>query len=187
MIPVTHLREGTVFEENGEPLEVLKYTHTKLGRGTANIKVKIRNLKSGAVFKKTFVSGAKVALAELEKRKARFLYTDYQKYYFMDDISFDQFSLSKKAIGEKSKFLKEGEKVEILFYQGKPLGIKLPIKIELRVKEAPPEIRGNSATNIFKEVVLENGILIKVPLFIKKGDRIVVDTRSGEYVKKAKS
>jgi len=121
MLPVTNLRNGTFFEENGVPFEVLKYTHTKLGRGSANIKVKICSLKTGVLSEKTFISGAKVALAELEKKEAQFLYQDGDSYCFMDSTSFDQFSLPQKILGNKAKFLKEGEKVKILFYKGESL------------------------------------------------------------------
>lgn len=186
MIPVTNLRQGAYFEEHGIPFEVLRYTHTKLGRGTANIKVKVRNLKTDALFEKTFLSGKKVAPAALEKKEAQFLYKDKGDYYFMDGTTYDQFPLPEKVLGERAKFLKEGEKVKILFYQDKPLSVELPLKIKLQVAEAPPGVRGDTAINIFKEVVLENGLLVKTPLFIKKGDTIVVDTRSGEYVKKIK-
>jgi len=186
MLPVTNLRNGTFFEENGVPFEVLKYTHTKLGRGSANIKVKICSLKTGVLSEKTFISGAKVALAELEKKEAQFLYQDGDSYCFMDSTSFDQFSLPQKILGNKAKFLKEGEKVKILFYKGESLSIELPLKVKLKVVEAPPGIRGNTSTNIFKEVVLENKMTVKTPLFIKTGDIIVVDTRNGGYVKKLK-
>lgn len=184
MIPVTALRQGTFFEEKGTPFEVLKYTHTKLGRGTANIKVRVRNLKTGAVLEKTFISGAKVVPANLEKKRAKFLYKDREEYYFMDSKNFEQFSLGAKVLGERARFLKEGEGVEVLFYKEEPISVKLPLKMEFKVKEAPPGVRGDTATNIFKEVVLENGLRVKAPLFIKEGDIIVVDTRSGEYVKK---
>lgn len=186
MISVTNLRQGTFFEEKGAPFEVLKYTHTKLGRGTANIKLRVRNLKTGAIFKRTFISGSKVVPANLEKKEAQFLYKDRGNYYFMDTAAFDQFSLPKKILGEKSKFLKEGERLKILFYQGEPLSVELPLKMEFTVTQAPPGIRGDTATNIFKEVVLENRMTVKTPLFVKVGDKIVVDTRSGEYVKKCK-
>lgn len=187
MISVTNLRQGTFFEENDVPFEVLKYTHSKIGRGTANIKVKIRNLKTGALNERTFISGAKVAPAELEKKEAQFLYQDAKSYYFMDSVGFEQFSLVQNILGNKAKFLKEGEKVKILFYQGKPLSIELLLKIKLKVVEAPPGIRGNTSTNIFKEVVLENKMTVKAPLFIKTDDIIVVDTRTGEYLRKVKT
>ncbi|MBL7158886.1 elongation factor P [Candidatus Microgenomates bacterium] len=186
MIPVTNLRKGAFFEEDNVPFEVLKYTHTKLGRGTANIKVKIRNLKTGALNERTFTSGAKVEPAELEEKEAQFLYKDGKDYYFMEAVSFEQFALAKKILGNKAKFLKEEQKVKILFYQNEPLSIELPIKVEFKVIEAPPGIRGDTSTNVFKDVVLENQMTAKAPLFIKAGDIIVIDTRSGEYMKKIK-
>ena len=187
MISVTNLRKGTFFEENNVPFEVLKYTHSKIGRGTANIKVKIRNLKTGALNERTFISGARVKPTELEKKKAQFLYKDSQSYYFMESVDFEQFALAGKILGDQAKFLKEGQKVKILFYKNEPLSIELPIKIELKVIEAPPGIRGDTSTNVFKDVVLENHMIAKAPLFIKAGDIIVIDTRTGEYVRKIKN
>jgi len=202
MISVTELRAGRTFEENGEPFVVLKYEHTKMGRGTANIKVKVRNLKTGAVLEKTFISGAKVSEISTVKRKLQYLYCeasssayckatssaykDKDNFYFMDPKTFEQFSISSEIISDQAPFLREEALVDVLFWEEKPLSIELPPKMEFEVKETGPGVRGDSATNIFKPATLENGLKIKVPLFINQGEKILVDTRTGEYVERVK-
>lgn len=185
MIPVTNLRTGTVFKEGGQPVQVLSYEHQKLGRGSANIKVKIKNLKTKSVTEKTFISGAKVEEAEIEWKEAQYLY-QVKSFVFMDPKNFEQFELAEDKIGDEAGFLKEGMTVRISFYEGKPLSLELPLKMEFTVAETGPDIRGDSATNIWKTATLENGLEIKVPLFVKVGDRIEVDTRTKGYLGRTK-
>ncbi len=193
MISVTELRSGRTFEENGEPFVVLKYEHLKMGRGTANIKVKVRNLKTGAVLEKTFISGAKVSEISTVKRKLQYLYcgatsSAYCKdnFYFMDPKTFEQLEIPRDLISDQAPFLREQAMVDVLFWSEKPLSIELPPKMEFEVKETGPGVKGDSATNIFKPAVLDNGLKIKIPLFINQGERILVDTRTGEYVERVK-
>ncbi|MFZ5366270.1 MAG: elongation factor P [Patescibacteria group bacterium] len=186
MISVTELRAGRTFEENGEPFVVLKYEHLKMGRGTANIKLKVKNLKSNITTEKTFISGARVQEISTTKRKMQYLYREGNQFYFMDPKSFEQFSVSGEVIGEQGKFLQEGASVDVLFWEDKPLSIELPAKMEFTVAETGPGIKGDSATNIFKPAVLDNGLKLKVPLFINQGEKILVDTRTGEYVERVK-
>lgn len=181
MIPVTNLRAGACFSEDNNLYQVLNYEHVKLGRGTANIKLRTKNLRTGAITEKTFISGARVEEAVLEKRDAQYLYK-ISNYVFMDPTTFEQFELSGEKIGDRGIYLKEGMTVKILFYQDEPLAIELPIKMEFAVVETEPGYRGNSATNIFKEAILENGLKIKVPLFVNINDKILLDTRTGEYI-----
>ena len=133
MISVTQLRAGTTFEEDNQPFVVLKYEHTKMGRGTANIKVKVRNLKSGAVLERTFISGAKVQKIQTPKRKLQHLYREGGNYSFMDPKTFEQFSLKSEILGEQAKFLTEGSLVDVLFYYELPLSLELPTQIEFKV------------------------------------------------------
>lgn len=186
MISVTQLRAGTVFEENGEPYLVLKYEHTKMGRGTANIKVKIKNLKSNSITEKTFISGARVQEAAVAKRKLQYLYREGEGFCFMDPKSFEQFAVSGEVIADQEKFLREGDQFDVLFWEETPMDLELPPKMEFMVAEAGPGVKGNSATNIYKPATLNNGMTIKVPLFIKEGEKILVDTRTGEYVERVK-
>lgn len=186
MIPATNLRTGISFEDGGQIYLVASYEHIKMGRGSANIKVKVRNLRNGATTEKSFISGARVQEISLDKRKVQYLYSDSNYCYFMDSLTFEQLSLSKGKLDLQAKFLKEGMEVTILFFDGEPLGLDLPIKMEFMVDEADPGIRGNSVSNIYKDAVLENGLKVKVPLFIKPGDKILVDTRVGEYVERVR-
>jgi len=186
MVPVTHLRAGSTFEDNNQPYIVLKYEHTKMGRGTATIKVKARNLKTGTIIEKSFVSGARVEEVSLVKRKNQFLYQKGKEYFFMNPKTFEQFSISEDVLGYQAKFLSEGIEVDLLFLEDTPIDIELPPKLEFKVAETDPGVKGNSATNIFKSAILENGISVKVPLFIKAGEKIWVDTRNGEYVERVK-
>lgn len=180
-VSVTDLRNGAVFKQDGRLFLVLEYQHVKLGRGTANIKVKVRDLKTGAMTKKTFLSGQKVEKMELESKKAQFLYQDQEGFWFMDPDRFDQFKLKKELLGEKTRFLKEGAVYSVSFSEEEPLSFELPVFVELEIKETGPDLKGNSATNIFKKAVLENDLVVSVPLFIKVGEKVKVDTRTGEY------
>jgi len=193
MISATDLRSGVTFSDGKDIFQVLSYEHIKLGRGTANIKVKVKNLKTGAITEKSFISGAKVEEASVEKKETQYLYNNNksqigksksQNFVFMDRVSFEQFELTEDGVGEAAPFLKEGMEVKILFWQGIPLSVELPIKMGFKVKDTGPVIRGNSAVNIYKEAILENGLKLKVPLFIKVDDTILVDTRTGVYVER---
>jgi len=184
MISVTEMRAGRLFEENGEPLQVLEYRHTKMGRGTASIKLKTKNLITGAVTEKTFISGAKVEPVETEVKIVQYLYRENEDYFFMDPQTFEQFNLSTKILAGKEKFLKEEQTVKILFWREKPLAVELPITLVFTVTQTPPGIKGDSVNASFKPATLDNGLEVKVPLFINIGDKIKIDTRTGDYVER---
>jgi len=179
MIPVTELRAGTIFKDGGEPLKVLKYTHKKLGRGKANIRVRVRNLRTGVILEKVFHSGAKVPEAEVVKKSVQFLYQDGKQLHFKDLETGQKLSLPRQRAGD---FLVGGTTVKILFFEEKPLSVELPPTVELRVKKTEPGIKGNSATNIYKPATLESGYKLQVPLFINEGDTIKVNTETGKYI-----
>jgi len=182
-ISVTELRKGTIFSEKGTPLLVLEYSHIKMGRGTANIKVKVRNLKTGATLVKTFISGASVDEVEVERKTAQYLYSDGALCHFMDPKTFEQFSLPRQGfMAQAVPFLKEGEKVVLIYFQGEPLSVELPLKVNLRVVEAGPSAKGDTKVSATKEVVLETGYKLQVPMFIAEGDIIAVNTESGSYI-----
>lgn len=183
MISVTDLRSGTIFEERGQIFQVLFYEHIKMGRGSANIKVKVKNVRSGATTDKSFINGAKVMEVHVVKKDLQFLYKDETNAYFMDPVSFEQvkIALSKLAGHE---YLKEGESFSLSFLDNEPLSLNLPPKMDFKVREADPGVRGNSATNIYKDAILENGLKTKVPLFVNANDTVRIDTRSGEYSEK---
>lgn len=184
MISVNDLRNGTTFEENGNIFKVLNFEHIKMGRGSANIKVKVQNLRSGATTEKGFTNGAMVQDILLAKKDYQFLYKDSEFAYFMDPVSFDQKNIPVKSL-MGTDYLKEGETVTLQFFGDEALDLILPPKITLKVTDTVPGVKGNSASNVYKDATLENGITTKVPLFINVGDSIVVDTRDGSYTKRA--
>jgi len=184
MIGVTELRAGTTYEENGQYLVVLSYEHIKMGRGSANIKVKVRNIKSGTIVDKSYINGAKVQDVQVLKKDMQYLYKDSDFVYFMDPKSYEQVNIPIKLVPDHI-YLKEGESFNVSFLEGEPLTVMFPPKMTFQVAETAPGIKGNSATNVFKEAILENGLKTKVPLFINIGEFIRVDTRDGSYAEKA--
>lgn len=187
MINVNDLRSGTTFQENGVIFEVQDFSHTKMGRGTATIRVKVKNLKNGATTEKTFISGARVEEADLDKTEGQFLYSEGKVATFMNPTSFDQFSVDLAVLGGGEKYLKEGEQYSLLTFGEHILKVELPRTVTLKVVEAPPGIRGDTVSNVYKSAKLENGIDAKVPLFINEGDMVKIDTRSGEYIERVKN
>lgn len=185
MISVTDLKSGTIFEDNGQIFQVLSYEHIKLGRGSATIKVRVKNVKTGSTTEKGFINGAKVNDLQVPKKQLQYLYKDTDFAYFMDPASFDQINVPLKNIKTEHIYLRTGETYTISFLKDEPLSINLPPKMDLVVSETEPGVKGNSATNIFKDATLENGINTKVPLFIKIGDTVRIDTRTGAYTEKA--
>lgn len=184
MISVTELRAGTIYEDSGDLLQVQTYEHIKVGRGSANIKVKVRNLRSGAMMEKSFISGAMVRDVHIQNKEMQYLYKDASDATFMDPVSFEQLSIPLKQI-PGNEYLIDGNNATIQFYQEEPLGLQLPPKVTLKVMETDPGVKGNSASNVYKDAVLENGVKARVPLFIEEGDSVVVDTRDGSYTKRA--
>lgn len=182
MIDVNELRKGTTFELDGNIYKVLEYSHHKPGRGKATIRVEVRDLRSGQRSKKKFNSGDTVQDIRLTYRNAKFLYKDGEMYHFMDTETYEQPALRVDALGDATQFLKEDMEVKLTFYQGEPLDIDLPVTVDQKVVRADPSIRGNTATSVTKSVTTETGLEVEVPNFVKKGDNIRVDTRSGEYV-----
>lgn len=184
MISVTDLRAGTIFEDSGQIYKVLSYEHVKVGRGSANIKVKVKNVRNGSVTEKSFINGAKVNDILIQKQNLQFLYKDLGFAYFMNPQSFEQISIPLTVI-EDHIYLKNGEIFSVSFLLDEPLALNLSPKMEFTVEETGAGVRGNSATNVFKDAVLENGLKTKVPLFIKAGDKIRIDTRTGTYSERA--
>ncbi|HUD05052.1 MAG TPA: elongation factor P [Patescibacteria group bacterium] len=184
MIGVQELRSGIIYEENGNLLQVLSYEHVKMGRGSATIRVKIKNLRSGSTTEKSFINTAKVNDVTVLKKEHQYLYKDQEFAYFMNPQTFEQISVPLKVI-DGDEFLKEGDAYSISFLGQEPLSVILPPKVVLTVTETAPGVKGNSATNVFKDAVLENGLTTKVPPFIGVGDKVRVDTRTGAYTEKA--
>jgi len=185
MLSVTELRKGTVFVDQGRPYAVLEYSHVKVGRGNATIKIKARDLRSGAVLEKSFVSGATVEEGEVERKKVQYLYSDDQNLYFMDPQSFEQISISRNVDREVPKFLREGSEVNLRFFLEEPITVELPLRVDLKVVDAPPGEKGDTKQGGTKEVTLETGYKLHVPLFVKAGEAISVNTETGGYVSRA--
>lgn len=184
MISVTELRSGTAYIEDGQYFSVLSYEHIKMGRDSANIKVKVKNLKTGSIIDKSYINGAKVQDIHVIKKDMQYLYKDEDGVYFMDGETYEQITIPLAVVPEHI-YLKEGETFTVSFLDGEPLEILLPPKMTFKVVETAPGAKGNSATNVFKEAILENGLKTKVPLFINTGESIRVDTRTGAYSEKA--
>ena len=182
MIDVNKLRNGTAFEYEGEPMLVLKYEFTKMGRGNANIKLKVRNLKTGAVLNKTFSSGNSVEEISLKRKKMQYLFSDLHISTFMDPVSFEQIEIDNEVLGESKAYLLEGGEVQVLYWEDQALAVELPAKLTYIVKETGPGEKGNTVSNMYKPAVLENGLEAKVPLFINQGEKVIIDTRTGDYV-----
>lgn len=183
---VTELRNGAVFKENGNLLQVITYEHNKTGRGSGTIRLKVRNLKTGSVTEKSFITGARVEETDVQKVKAQFLYQDGDNFNFMDPSSFEQFSLSSAVVGDQAKYLIDGLEVTLIVGEGEALGMELPMSLIYTIAETGPEEKGNTVSNVYKEAVLDNGLVVKVPMFIGVGEKVKVDTRSGQYIERVK-
>jgi elongation factor P len=183
MLSITDLKSGVVFEENDEPWLVLEYQHSKTGRAGAVMRTKLKNLATGATVQKTFQGSDKFVPVQLERKKAQYLYED-NGYVFMDSTSYEQFNLQPEIVGNSMNYIKEGEEIQLVFYKDKPISIDLPIKVKLKVTDAPGTDKGNTATAATKQATLETGLTVNVPLFIKTGDSLVIDTRDGSYVER---
>jgi elongation factor P len=188
MINVVKARPGLIFELHGQPHKVLDFSHTHTGRGGATIKLQIKNLETGTTTSKTFKSGEKLQDLDTEKRKLQFLYRAEGDLIFMDPDTFVQISADESVLGEKAQFLKEGEDVWVLIWnkasEQEIIDVELPAKLEFEIAEAAPSAKGNTAANSYKQAKLENGMAIKVPLFIKAGDVVRVSTEDGSYVER---
>jgi len=186
MLTISDIKLGTVITHSGQPYVVIAADHHKMGRGGANLKTKLKNLITGNNLEITYSGGDKAQEADTERSKADFLYKENDKCYFMDNANYEQFELDKEIIGSPADFLKEGLTVDVLIFEGKPVSIKLPIKVELEVKETPPGIKGDTAGAAMKTATLETGKEIRVPLFVNQGDIVRVNTETEEYVERVK-
>lgn len=184
MISVTDLRAGTTYREDGSLFQVISYEHIKMGRGSANIKVKVKNLSNGSTVEKSYINGARVNDVQISKKEMQYLYKDDESAFFMNPDTYEQVQIPLLKI-DGHEYLKESESFSVSFLEGEPLSVILPPKMVFKVTETGPSVKGNSATNVFKDAILENGIKTKVPLFISIGEHIRVDTRTGAYTEKA--
>jgi elongation factor P len=181
MVSTSDLKKGIVIELDGELWQILDYHHIKMGRGSAQVRIKLRNVKRGSTVEKTFQAGEKWPRASMEKRPVQFLYSDGADYHFMELEQYEQFVLSADQLGDAVNYLKDGTQVDRTSYQGETIGIELPINMDLAVTATEPGFAGDTATGARKAATLETGLVVQVPLFVNEGDVIRVDTRTGEY------
>ena len=185
MISAGDFRKGMTFQIDGVPHVVLDFQHVKPGKGAAFVRTKYKNVITGAVVETSFNPTAKFPTAYVERKDMQYSYNDGDLYYFMDMETYDQVPISKDVVGNALDFVKEEEIVKVLSYKGNVFGIEPPFFVELTVTETEPGVKGNTATNATKPAVVETGAEIRVPLFINEGDRIRIDTRTGEYMERA--
>lgn len=185
MLSISEIKTGRVIQVNSEPYLVTRADHHKMGRGGAVLKTKLKNLITGQVLDKTFQGNDKADEAQVEKKKANYMYKDEANAYLMDNETYEQFEIPVDSIEDKLPFLKDGTDVDVMYFDDKPVTIDLPIKMAFKVVSAPPGVKGNSAGNVTKKVTIETGIEIAAPMFINEGDMIKINTETGEYVERA--
>ena len=185
MIDRGELRKGIIIELDGELYQVIDYHHLKLGRGSAQVRLKLRDIRAGHTTERTFQSSEKFIRARLDYRSVQYLYNDGGLYYVMDEENYEQMPLSATQLGDALNYLKEGMSLTVSSYEGEVIGVELSITVELQVVDTDPGFKGDTATGGTKPAKLETGITVHVPLFVNKGDVIKVDTRTGSYLERA--
>ena len=186
MIYASDFRKGMTFEINGDPHVVVDFQHVKPGKGAAFVRTKYKNILTGATREEAFNPDDKFPKAHIETRKMQYLYNDGELYYFMDPETYDQIPLAYDQVEEAMKYLRENDEATIKFYKGSAFLVEAPNFVELVVVETEPGVKGNTATNVTKAATVETGAIIQVPIFIESGEKIQIDTRTGEYLGRAK-
>ena len=181
MISTGDLRKGIAIELDGELWQILDFHHIKMGRGSAQVRIKLRNVKKGQTVERTFQAGEKWPRAWLDRRPVQYLYRDGDDLHFMDAESFEQFTLTEQQLEDEAAFMKEGMTLDRVVYEGETIGVELPVAVDLRVTQTEPGFAGDTASGARKPATLETGHVLQVPLFVQQGDTIRVDTRTGEY------
>jgi elongation factor P len=185
MISSNDLRNGVTIVVDGQLWTVIEFLHVKPGKGSAFVRTRLKNVKTGTTLERTFRAGEKLERAILDNRQMQMLYNDSEGYHFMDQQSFENVMLQRDLIGDPADFLKDGMVVDVQFYEGNPIGVELPAHVELLVVETDPGFRGDTATNVTKPAKLETGATIQVPLFVEPGNVVRIDTRDRRYIGRA--
>lgn len=185
MISAGDFRNNMCFEMDGQVYQVVEFQHVKPGKGAAFVRTKYKNVKTGSVVERSFNPNEKFEQAQLDRNDMQYIYSDGELYYFMDQESYEQRPITKEAIGDQIKFLKEEMICKVLSYKGEVFGVELPITVELKITECEPGVRGDTTNNATKYATLETGAVVKVPLFVNQEEVIIVDTRTGEYLSRA--
>ena len=179
-------RNGVTFEMDGQVQQVIEFQHVKPGKGAAFVRVKMKNVVTGAVTETSFNPTAKFEDAFVERREMQYLYNEGDLYYFMDTETYEQIPIIKDTLGDDFRFVKENENGKVLSYKGSVFAVEPPLFVELEITETEPGVKGNTATNVLKPATVETGAVVKVPIFIEQGERIQIDTRTGEYLGRSK-
>jgi elongation factor P len=182
MISTGDVKKGVIIELDGQLMKVLDWSHIKMARGSAQVRMKLQNVRKGDIVERTFQAGTRWPRARVEQRKVTYLYSDGDAYHFMDSETYDQFSVTAAMLGEDATFMKENTEIMVSSHDGEVLGVDLPVTVDLRVTQTEPGFAGDTATGAKKPATLETGLVVQVPLFVSEGDLLRVDTRTGEYV-----
>ncbi len=185
MLTAGDFRNGITFDMDGQVYQVIEFQHVKPGKGAAFVRTKFKNVITGAVVEKSFNPTDKFENAYIERKEYEYLYNDGELYYFMDSETYEQIPLDASKLGDNFKFVKENDKVKIMSYKGNVFGVEPPLFVTLEVTATEPGVRGDTATNVTKPATLETGAVIKVPIFINEGEKVKIDTRTGEYMERA--
>lgn len=185
MISTGEIKRGITVEIDGTLYQIVEFQHIKMGRGSAQVRMKLRNVRRGDLIEKTVQAGDRFQRARLDHRNVQFMYRDGTHYHFMDTATFDQLALDEELLGDAVSYLTDGMVVQLSEYEGEAIGVELPASVVLTVTEVEFGIKGDTATGATKPATLETGLRVNVPLFVGQGDKIKVDTRSGEYIERA--
>jgi len=186
MYDTTNFRKGLKIEVDEKPFEIVDFQHVKPGKGGAFVRTKLKNMLTGGVLDQTFRSGEKVGVPDLQDKEMQYLYKDTEGYCLMDNETFDQIFLTEDQIGEGRLYLVENTTVHVLFYNDNPIGVDVPMFVELTIVDTEPGLKGDTASKVTKPATLETGAVLPVPIFLNAGDKIKVDTRTGSYVERVK-
>jgi elongation factor P len=181
MISTGELRKGVALELDGALWQILDYHHIKMGRGSAQVRITLRNIKRGQTVERSFQAGTKWPRASMEKRPVQFMYRDGDDYHFMDSDTYDQFHLTAEQLGEAAQYMMDGMTLDRTSYQGETIGVELPVTVDLKVVDTEPGFAGDTQTGARKPATTETGLVVQVPIFVETGDTIRVDTRTGDY------
>ena len=185
MINVNDIKNGMTVKIDNNIYTVVEFQHVKPGKGSDFVRTKLKNIRTGATTEITFNAGVKIETARVEKQNMQFLYSQGDTYYFMNMQTYDQIELNKSSLGDNAKFLKENLEVEIIFFEGEMLGMNLPDKVVMKIVATEDAVKGNTSQGAQKDAELENGMTVKVPLFIGEGESVLVSTKDGKYVSRA--
>jgi elongation factor P len=181
MISTGDIKKGVIIELDGQLMKVLDWTHIKMARGSAQVRMKMQNVRKGDITERTFQAGTRWPRARVDQRRVQYLYTDGDSFHFMDTETYDQFAVSAAQLGDDARFLKENIEAFITSHEGEVLGVELPVSVDLVVAATEPGFAGDTATGARKAATLETGLVVQVPLFVNEGDTLRIDTRTGEY------